>query len=514
MGTLGAGTRPRDCLPSIGSLELEQIKKDGSRPLQKYPTMATTVGVSTAPLVSPTSIYSGPPPPYSYPSSTSSAPLQSGYISPPDSRRAVEDEKDQSHSQPQRQSLPSIHEALGNDNPLPYTGPPSSGPPSQPAHHAPPPLPANLISRSSVEGPPGPPNPFSNGSTSAPYLREPAYPYQNGQAGLSQAEASRSSLASLNSQDSRNPSLPSLSSGKSPTQSSRTGAPSLQVSQTSSAYEYSAQGSVGSMASPTTYSPYNQSFSYQSQPSSGTGSYPSAPYDSRPYTGVPWKAGAAEQHRMEEMKRSLVTRPAMPGQPHSDSVKRHLDSYDVETSLNEITDVSSRTLEFSRHYAARAHQTQRSGPILGSLPSLNEIDELLQLQRRNQDALIRIRTAVLNQEHALAEQRQRQAFKTDSPYDDDHGGMYHDEFKGAGGFAGADPKKRRGKAAPPGRCHSCNRAETPEWRRGPDGARTLCNACGLHYAKLTRKMGANKASSLGSNLKPKSGLDSASPTPH
>lgn len=30
-----------------------------------------------------------------------------------------------------------------------------------------------------------------------------------------------------------------------------------------------------------------------------------------------------------------------------------------------------------------------------------------------------------------------------------------------------------------GRCHSCNISETPEWRRGPDGARTLCNACGL-----------------------------------
>jgi hypothetical protein len=32
---------------------------------------------------------------------------------------------------------------------------------------------------------------------------------------------------------------------------------------------------------------------------------------------------------------------------------------------------------------------------------------------------------------------------------------------------------------PPARCHSCNRADTLEWRRGPDGARTLCNACGL-----------------------------------
>jgi hypothetical protein len=65
--------------------------------------------------------------------------------------------------------------------------------------------------------------------------------------------------------------------------------------------------------------------------------------------------------------------------------------------------------------------------------------------------------------------------------------------------------RRRGRAAPPGRCHCCNRAETPEWRRGPDGARTLCNACGLRtflfstysilvvltlvdYAKLTRKV--------------------------
>ncbi|KAI9246536.1 hypothetical protein BY458DRAFT_527876 [Sporodiniella umbellata] len=37
------------------------------------------------------------------------------------------------------------------------------------------------------------------------------------------------------------------------------------------------------------------------------------------------------------------------------------------------------------------------------------------------------------------------------------------------------------------RCHSCKTKETPEWRRGPDGARTLCNACGLHYSKLLRR---------------------------
>ncbi|EKM78624.1 hypothetical protein AGABI1DRAFT_114240 [Agaricus bisporus var. burnettii JB137-S8] len=60
---------------------------------------------------------------------------------------------------------------------------------------------------------------------------------------------------------------------------------------------------------------------------------------------------------------------------------------------------------------------------------------------------------------------------------------------GANTTAGQTKSKyrKRSRATPPGKCHSCNIRETPEWRRGPDGARTLCNACGLHYAKLMRK---------------------------
>ena len=37
-------------------------------------------------------------------------------------------------------------------------------------------------------------------------------------------------------------------------------------------------------------------------------------------------------------------------------------------------------------------------------------------------------------------------------------------------------------------CHSCNRLESSRWRRGPDGAGTLCDECGAHYAKLTRRL--------------------------
>ncbi|KAF8449337.1 hypothetical protein L210DRAFT_960166 [Boletus edulis BED1] len=36
-------------------------------------------------------------------------------------------------------------------------------------------------------------------------------------------------------------------------------------------------------------------------------------------------------------------------------------------------------------------------------------------------------------------------------------------------------------------CLGCNATSTPEWRRGPLGPRTLCNACGLVYAKLLKK---------------------------
>jgi len=36
-------------------------------------------------------------------------------------------------------------------------------------------------------------------------------------------------------------------------------------------------------------------------------------------------------------------------------------------------------------------------------------------------------------------------------------------------------------------CMVCGVTDTPEWRRGPNGDHTLCNACGLHYAKSLKK---------------------------
>lgn len=284
---------------------------------QNRPIIANGSG-SPAPLLSPTNMYPGQQSPFSYSTSTHNAAPPPGYISPPDSRRALEEDKERISQQ--RQSLPSIHEALGNESPLPYPGPPTSVAPTQQTQHPPPRAPS-LVSRPGGEAPQGPPNPFSNGASTGPFMRDSTY-----QQPQLQGDVSRSTIGSVNTRDSRNPSLQSLaSSNKSPTQSAKTGITSISGSQHSSGYEYSAPGSAGGVTSPNGYGPIHHTFPFQSQPPPGAPSYPTSHYDTRPYMAPSWKPGVGEP-----------IRPPISGHPYGDSVKRHLDIYDVESSLNEV----------------------------------------------------------------------------------------------------------------------------------------------------------------------------------
>ncbi|CAA6666504.1 unnamed protein product [Spirodela intermedia] len=36
-------------------------------------------------------------------------------------------------------------------------------------------------------------------------------------------------------------------------------------------------------------------------------------------------------------------------------------------------------------------------------------------------------------------------------------------------------------------CAECGASQSPMWRRGPAGPKTLCNACGIRYAKAKRR---------------------------
>lgn len=57
-------------------------------------------------------------------------------------------------------------------------------------------------------------------------------------------------------------------------------------------------------------------------------------------------------------------------------------------------------------------------------------------------------------------------------------------------------KKRGRKKKANATCKQCLLTQTPEWRCGPAGSRTLCNACGLYFLKLKKRFGFKEAGQI------------------
>ncbi|KAK5987528.1 GATA zinc finger domain-containing protein 10 [Cladobotryum mycophilum] len=177
---------------------------------------------------------------------------------------------------------------------------------------------------------------------------------------------------------------------------------------------------------------------------------------------------------------------------------RGFENWSYQENLSRIGSYSRTVFNFAEAYGRIAQEQHGSTTIPERLPTEREVNDMLANIDFLKRSLEQVREAVLV---SIANERNRDNNnninnntnnniittnnKPKGSYDEDpdiH--MYSDSVKP---HYITEVKKRRGRAAPPGRCHSCNRIDTPEWRRGPDGARTLCNACGLHYAKLERK---------------------------
>ncbi|KAF1350686.1 hypothetical protein BDV97DRAFT_376385 [Delphinella strobiligena] len=442
----------------------------------------------------------GPPPPYSHP-----APLN-GSRTPPEARRSSGDDQEKT-----KQSLPSIHEALGVEQPHSYPGPPA--PPTSQHQQQQPPQPYSVAPQTSyaAPAPPSPPvsrRPFAMepppppipATGYAPAHRSPGSQYRPEMSPrMQQDHYERSRPVYISAPPPPPPVLPqrngySADHHPAPYHQPYAAPEPSQVAERMPAHP-------GSMPPPPT--PFSHGYS----------SYQRPPYAApAPYAAPPPPSSSVYQPSVSQPAPSHAEpRPAImdPNRPiYSESVKRHLDMYDFEAALNEINEGSTCMLDFSRQLGARMHQTQRSGPVSGTLPSLHEIDDLMARSRGTLDSLGRMREVIVAQQAACYQQAHEQQFKAQDETKRDS--VHQVDDSKVGGFAGPEAKKRRGRAAPPGRCHSCQRAETPEWRRGPDGARTLCNACGLHYAKLTRKQGAQKAAIGSSNLRPKAGASDTS----
>lgn len=164
------------------------------------------------------------------------------------------------------------------------------------------------------------------------------------------------------------------------------------------------------------------------------------------------------------------------------TVNRHFESWNYQDSLSRIGSASRTIFNFAEAYSRIAQEQHGAHPIPERLPTEREVNEMLGNMEHIKRSLEQVRDLV---QTSIQNERAREGAKMKG-YEEEHDvPMYGDGMKPQYGIT--EVKKRRGRAAPPGRCHSCNRIDTPEWRRGPDGARTLCNACGLHYAKLERK---------------------------
>jgi glutamate--cysteine ligase catalytic subunit len=409
--------------------------------------------------------------------------------------------------------LPSIHEALGPPASLPY--PPSSVPapisttqpaPTSPRNHSSGPSPTVAIPRSH---PSDGPHLDSNGSnlTRTPYLShtQPQLSTSSYQAPLPPPTEARRASGPLPYGSDR---LPSLHGVGSPEQRPRVDRHAPPYEHTSPQSTHHSTHPLTTNASPA-YSHQASRYPYPPAPSNGvhplsqppshysshTGPYPSR-YESHPDAG---RAAEGPSDGYKGFK-------SVNGERYGTSVKRHLDYFDLENSLNEVcrprskfihpetnwsfsqlVDSSSRLREFGRDFKDRARELPRAGPAPGLLPSINEVDSMINHQSRVQELLLRLRDMLVSQQNAMASQQGPEPrYKGHGDYDIDNGVIYEDGKSEA--FMGPDAKKRRGRAAPPGRCHSCNRAETPEWRRGPDGARTLCNACGLRKSMPTPRI--------------------------
>ena len=77
------------------------------------------------------------------------------------------------------------------------------------------------------------------------------------------------------------------------------------------------------------------------------------------------------------------------------------------------------------------------------MPTITSLDDVMGHQQRAMAAMEKIREVIIAQQHALSERSRTEVSKPPSEFGEDAlGGS--DKAEGAGGFAGGDPKKRRG----------------------------------------------------------------------
>ena len=269
-------------------------------------------------------------------------------MSPPETRRTSGDEKEPPTSQ--RLSLPSITEALGGEpQPISISSLLSTSGPQQKNSHVSQ-SPASPVARSYLESVPKSSADSLPHQTPASYRPQDTSERTNRPMYHSPVTASKgdgrfpslSTFPSINSYDPYNHTQSSRTIS-SPSSYSRPGVSPLQRDKPSPPIVDKTSRTPGVPSGiPFGYSVNSyQSASCIPPPIPGVPSYRTPTLQQAPH----WRSYGHHDERIEEIRRAISKESTPPKQTYGESVKRHLDIYDLESSLNEVSQWEIKTMK-------------------------------------------------------------------------------------------------------------------------------------------------------------------------
>ncbi|KAF1805156.1 GATA-type zinc finger transcription factor [Mucor lusitanicus] len=217
------------------------------------------------------------------------------------------------------------------------------------------------------------------------------------------------------------------------------------------------------------------------------------PLESSSYFQYTSKAYHLQQQ--QQQKRDLPSSPSSSLHSYHNATSNKVD-HDIDQVVlqcNTLSDNMTQHKDQFINYHHHEHSSTR--PLLDDMIGrANEVLNALLRLRKHQIASEQYQCHLLQQQKQAAAAAEHQHLQHQNDLESDAWRSSSNES--VTNVNNHARQRKRGKRPQfRGRCHSCNISETPEWRRGPDGARTLCNACGLHYAKLARKQQENRGMS-------------------
>ncbi|CEP12715.1 hypothetical protein [Parasitella parasitica] len=245
--------------------------------------------------------------------------------------------------------------------------------------------------------------------------------------------------------------------------------------------------------SPLLFSSTSSMTDQQQQHSPIMQSHHNKPLESSSYFEYTSKAYHLQQQEQQQQKKHIpyVSSSSSSTSFHNTTVNKV--DHDIDQVVLQCNKLCDNIIQHKDQFINHNHHQEQSStrPLLDDMIGrANEVLNALLRLRKHQIASEQYQSTLLQQRHKAADAAE-QYFDNTEP----------DAWRLLSGQSvshinnHARQRKRGKRPQFRGRCHSCNISETPEWRRGPDGARTLCNACGLHYAKLARKQQENRGMS-------------------